>query len=464
MPEMKANPSQKPVSGGLDRRSFLKRSAAAAAAGVIGFPMILPSRVKGANERLVLGMVGTGGQGTHHVRGMSRHCSIAAVADAYLPHAERAAKWLHDERRAEGVEVYQNYLALLERDDIDAVVIATPLHQHALNCVHAALAGKDIYCEKPLTNSIAEGRRIVEAVKKHNIVFQTGSQQRSEVTAHVALTHVRNGTLGKVKSVKAHNYRSAQENGFPGEDIPAGLDWDLWCGPAEKPEFNKAIWSNERSVAPSWSGVRPFSGGDMTDWGSHGLDLLQWGLGMDESGPEEVWVEGDPFVPMISTPENPGGRRGGPRSPIVFLKFPGDIIVELDGGHVSGGTFVCEEGQISVTRGGFHSTPVDLRRSPLENPGIEIYRGHEYARTTGHDRDWLNAIKERRDPVAPAEAGHRTATLCHLGNIARWVSGITGETGVKLKWDAVNERFTNSDIANQFLDPAPREGFEFPAI
>ena len=454
----------------MNRRSFIKSGVAVSA---LGFPTIISSRVlgrngnPGANDRLVFGMIGVGNMGSGHVRNFSGRGSIAAIADAYLPHAEKNAKWLTDNNRvAKGtsVEVMQDYRKLLERDDIDAVIIASPQHWHALHSIHAAQADKDIYCEKPMTYSIWEGRQVVKAVKKHNIVFQTGSQQRSSHVSHLGLTHVRNGTIGKIQRVLASNYRSAQDNGFPAMPIHDGLDWDMWCGPAQMPDFNHAIFSNDGNVQPCWSGISLFSGGDMTDWGSHGLDMIQWGLGMDASGPEEVWVEGEPFKPMVSTPEKPGGRRGGPRSPKVFMKCPGGVIIEFDGGHASGGTFIGENGQISVTRQNVQADPRELTQKPLENPGDEIYRGYGYARSTDHGNDWINAIKERRDPIASAETGHRTATLCHLGNIARWVSGITGETGHKLKWDAAAERFTNSDEANKFIRTATRKGYEIPEV
>jgi predicted dehydrogenase len=455
----------------MNRRSFIKRSIAAGS--LLSFPTIIPSNVlarngnPGANDRIVTAVIGTGNMGSGHVRNFSGRSTIAAIADAYLPHAHRSVKWLHEnERVAPGhtVDVYQDYRRVLERDDIDAVIIATPEHWHVLQGIHAAQAGKHIYCEKPVSQSIWQGRQLVKAVEKYNVVFQTGSQQRSSIVSHRGITHLRNGTIGKINRVTVHDYTSPQHIDWPAQPIHEGLDWDLWCGPAIKPDFNHAIWSNKGDVAPCWSGVIHFAGGNMTDWGAHGLDILQWGLGMDESGPEEVWVEGDPYEKMVSTPENPGGRRGGPNKPTVYIKYPGGIIVEFTGANIFGAVFNGEGGQITVTRERAFSNPDELVRQPLENPAVEIYRGYQYARRTNHADNWLDCIRNGGTPVASAEVGQRTATICHLANIARYVSGITGETNQKLKWDAVNERFTNSDVANQFVRMPSRKGYEIPEV
>ena len=197
----------------------------------------------------------------------------------------------------------------------------------------------------------------------------------------------------------------------------------------------------------------------MTDWGAHGYDMAQWGLGMDESGPVEVWTEGEPFKSMISTPEKPGGRHRGPSGPKVIMKYPGDVIMELSGGpgH-SGVRFIGEKGSIDVTRGRVSASSPELIAGPLDDAKVRLYRSENHA------DNWLQCIKERRDPIAHAEVGHRSVTVCHLANIARWVSEVTGETGQKLQWDAQEERFTNSEEANKFLERTWRKGYELPEI
>ena len=432
----------------LTRRRFFQAGAATGLAAV-ALPLLIPSRAFGANDRIVLGAIGMGNRGGQLAGSFRKRAAYAAVADVYLPRARKAAKSLGAQH------VFQDYRKLLERKDIDAVVIATPHRWHALNSIHAAQAGKDIYCEKPQTYAIPEGRRIVQAVRKYKRVFQTGSQQRSGRNEYTGCMHVRNGVLGKITKVLAANYHSPMEPRWPKQELPAGLDWDMWCGPAEPPPFNFVIWDNRSN--PSWVSIQPFSGGEMTDWGAHGLDMAQWGLGMDESGPVEVWTEGQPFKTMASTPKAPGGRHRGPRAPKVVMKYPGDIIMELSGGPGNSGVrFIGEKGSIDVTRGRYRASSPELTAKPLKDAKVQLDR------STDHAGNWLQCIKDRRDPVAHAEAGHRSVTICHLANIARWVSEITGQTGQKLQWDSKAERFTNSAEANKFLDRPYRKGYELP--
>lgn len=434
------------------RRSLLASGlkgglAAAVASGTA--PMFVPSRAFGANERIVIGGIGVGSQGSSLVRSFAKLGQMAAISDVYLPRAEEVAK-------AVGASsVHQDYRGLLDRKDIDAVIVATPHHWHALCCIHAAQAGKDIYCEKPLAYSIVEGRRVVQAVRKYQRVFQTGLQQRSGEKEYAGCMFVRNGALGRITGVIASNYCSPMDPNFPEQPVPERLDWERWCGPADLLPFNKDVWNNKAN--PGWVSLRPFSGGSMTDWGSHGLDMAQWGLGMDDAGPEEIWTEGKPFAPQVSTPAAPGGRQSGPNGPTVFMRYPGGAVMEILKGRAQFGvTFVGEKGQLSLERGKFTSNPAELTAEPLASPAVEVYR------STDHYRNWLECIRSRKDPAANVEIGQRSTSVCHLANIARWVSGLTGETGQKLRWDAAAERFTNSDDANRFLSRPARAGYELP--
>ncbi len=431
------------------RRRFLTTGlGAAVAAGAA--PAFVPTRVFGANERIVLGCIGAGVRGTYLAESFAKIADVAAISDVSVPRAEELAK------KVGAATVEQDYRRLLDRKDIDAVIVATPHHWHALPSIHAAQAGKDIFCEKPLAYTVEEGRRIVEAVRKHRRVLQTGIQQRSGSQEQAGCLFVRNGAIGRITRVIASGYASPMEPDFPGEPVPAGLDWDRWCGPADLVPFNTVIWDNRSN--PSWVSLRPFSGGAMTDWGTHGLDMGQWGLGMDVGGPEEVWTEGKPFVAQVSTPAAPGGRQKGPTGPKVFMRYPGGVVLEFGGGPQFGVTFVGEKGRLTLQRGGFKADPAELTAEPLKAPAVDVYRSPD------HHQDWLDCIRTRKDPAANAEVGQRSTTIGHLANIARWVSGLTGETGQRLAWNAAAERFTNSDEANRFLARQARKGYELPTI
>jgi predicted dehydrogenase len=429
----------------LNRRCVLRASAAAATA-----PLFIPSRAFGASERPVLGIIGAGTRASQLVPSLMKLARIAAVADVSLPRAERMAKDVGAD------DCGQDYRSLLDRQDIDAVVVATPLHWHALCCIHAAQAGKDIYCEKPLAYTITDGRKVAEAVRKYGRVFQTGLQQRSGRAECDGCRLVRDGVLGPVTRVVAYNYPSPMEPQFPGQPVPAGLDWDRWCGPVEPVPFNAAIWDNRSN--PAWVSLRPFSGGAMTDWGAHGLDMAQWGLGMDGGGPEEVWVEGKPFEPQSSTPEQPGGRQKGPVAPKVLMRYGNGIILEFMGGPQFGVTFVGPQGSMTVQRNRFTTTPATILPS---DTGIIHEDGANS--TFAHCQNWVDCIRSRGEPAAGVEVGQRSTSIGHLANIARWTSGLTGRVGEKLRWDAATERFTNSPEANTFLARYPRRGYELPA-
>ena len=418
-------------------------------------PYILPSGVlamngnPGANDRIVLGAIGVGRQGLHvlnHLAGL--HTRFAAIADVDLNRANQVAEH-HD------VDVYQDYRELLDRDDIDAVLVASPDHWHALHTIHAAQAGKDIYCEKPLTLTISEGRLMVDAVRKYDRVLQTGSQQRSSSREYRGCMLIRNGRIGNVQRVIAANYESPWHNGMPGEPIPDGLDWDMWCGHVEPHPYHPELKTPRGN--PGWMSFRDFCAGEIANWGAHGLDQVQWALGMDDSGPIAVWTEGEPFDPPTYT--EPEDRSRGNRicgSPKVYMEYPDGIIMEFENGPRGGAIFVGEEGTITIDRNHLSSDPGDLIEDPLEDPEVELYE------STNHLQDWLDCIKERRKPICDVEVGHRSATVCHLGNVARWVSEVTGETGQRLEWDPEAERFTNSDVANTFLDCERREPYTLP--
>jgi len=421
------------------RREFLHRSALAAAAGA-AVPYFIPSGVlaaegtPGANDRIGIGGIGIGRQGGGVLGSAlgSKLARFVAVADVNLPHARQIAE------RNKG-EPYQDYRKLLERKDVDAIITATPDHWRAIVCVHACQAGKDVYAEKPLSLTIREGRLMAAAARKYKCVFQVGSQQRSQAVNRKACEYVRTGKLGNITEVFGANYPSPWECGLPAQPIPDGLDWDMWCGPTEVVPFHQDLYKPR--AQPGWISFRPYSGGEMTGWGAHGLDQIQWALGMDESGPVEVWTEGEKFDPPTYTkPESVARGNKLCASPLVFFRYANGVTVNLDKGNPGGGIFIGQQGKIEIFRGKVTSNPPEIAAEITKAAGKD----------DNHVRNWLDCIRSREKPAADVEIGHRSTTVCHLGNIARW-------TGRKLRWDPVKETFPDDPEANKLLDRARRK-------
>lgn len=430
-----------------NRRTFLKASLLGSVGVLV--PEIVPRHVLGtetvpsANERIGIGGIGIGRRGLQLFEEMPSLGRIVAIADVNLPRAQKTAE------RYNAV-AYKDYRKLLERKDVDAIITATPDHWRAIVCIHACQAEKDIYAEKPMSLTILEGRKMVEAVRKYKRVFQTGSQQRSMAANRLGCELVRNGRIGKVHTVIAANYPSPWECAFPGQPVPEGLDWDMWCGPTQPVPYHIDIYTPR--ARPGWISFRPYSGGEMTGWGAHGLDQVQWALGMDDTGPVEIWTEGPKFAPPTYT--EPESRARGDKicsQPMVFFKYANGVVVKLDNGPPGGAIFIGEKGRITIDRAKFVAEPKELGEPPYDDFTVRLYESNN------HILNWLECIKTRQKPVADVEIGHRSTTVCHLGNIARWV-------GRPLKWDPVKERFIGDDEANSYLDRARRKPYELPEV
>jgi len=438
-------PDVPPRSTLIARRTFLKRSTALLAGAAL--PQILPSGIlaqggrPGANDRIGVGLIGMGRQMGGLLKGLlgRPEARLIAVADVNLNRAKKVAT----EHEA---AAFQDYRRLLERKDVDAVMTATPEHWRLLICVHSCQAGKDVYAEKPLTLTIREGRLITQAARKYNRVFQVGSQQRSTWQNYSGCKLIREGGLGKISKVIAYNYPSPWEGKLPAQSVPEGLDWDMWCGPVEPVPYHQDLYLPRAN--PGWLSFRSFSGGEMTGWGAHGLDQIQWALGMDESGPVEVWTEGEKFNPPTYTqPESSERGKSMAGRTKVFFRYANGITVVPGKASMGGAVFVGEKGTATIGRGVFESDPEEL--------AIEALRNHPQDFNDNHIKNWLDCIKSRTRPAADVETGHRSATMCHLGNIARW-------TGRKLRWDPVKEEFVGDKQANQYLDRERRKPWVAP--
>jgi predicted dehydrogenase len=433
------------------RRQFLHRGITLSTA-VVAAPYVIPSGVLaahgqvGANERIGLAGIGIGRQGSGVLAEAiaSKRVRFVAVADASLPRAQSiAAKYRG--------EAYQDYRRVLERKDVDAIITATPDHWRALVSVHSCQAGKDVYAEKPLSLTVREGRLILDAARKYRRVFQVGSHQRSIAINRATCAFIRAGKLGQIQEVIGHNYPSPWECALPSQPIPDGLDWDLWCGPTPVVPYHKDLCTPRAN--PGWISFRPYSGGEMTGWGAHGLDQIQWALGMDRSGPVEVWTEGPAFAPpTYAAPESAGRGNNICSVPKVLYRYANGIVVKLDTGREGGAVFLGEKGKIDLSRSNVKSNPPEIAEEIMSEAAKDDgRRGPD----KGHVGNWIACMKSRAKPVADVEIGHRTATVCHLGNIARW-------TGRRLRWDPVQETFPDDAEANQLLDRQRRKPYELP--
>jgi predicted dehydrogenase len=433
--------SRRPSTRATTRRHFLA-TGATLAGGAFGVPTLIPRSAlaapgkPGANERIAVGAIGVGGRAALLLEQLPESAEIVALADCNLPRA-RAFK----AKKHGNWPVDQDYRQLLDRRDVDAVIVATGEFQRVVPCIHAAQAGKDIYAEKPLTLYVREGRALVDAVRRHERVLQVGTQQRSMAMNRAACELVRSGGLGKVLSVRAINYSGAEASppgGLPEESVPEGFDWNMW--------LNQAAWRPFNGQWLGWMRWRDFAGGEMTNWGAHGVDQIQWALGMDESGPVETW-------PLSTGPNGKVGMRYANGVTVEFISEPGR-------GPMGGAVFTCEQGKIEINRNKFTSNPLDIAeelRKKLDVAEEERKWSDDLAlwQARWHMQDWLDCIKSRKRPVADVEIGHRSVTVCHLANITR-------AAGRRLKWDPNTEQFPGDEQANAMLDRERREGFELP--
>ena len=414
------------------RRHFLKATAVAA----LGSPLFLSSTraaQSSPNGRITMGAIGVGTQGRYLLGNFLNHpnTQIVAVSDVDTTRREHSKKTVEEfyaakmETDFKGCAAYKDFRDLLARKDIDAVIIAAPDHWHAYIAIAACKAGKDVYCEKPLSLTVNEARAMVKAARKYDRVFQTGSMQRSSGEFRKACELVRNGRLGKIQRVIVDVGGPSRPCDLPEEKMEPGLDWDMWLGPAAMRPYNSVL--SPRGVHthfPDWRNYREYSGGMMTDWGAHHFDIAQWGLGMDESGPVEI-------IP----PEDPKATRG--------LRYMYANGVEMLHGDSGGVLFIGTEGKILVNRGKFEASPAALGEEPLPANAIRLYK------SDNHAKDFLDCVRSRKRPICDVEVGCRSVTVCHIGNIAYW-------THKHLKWDPKKEEFIGDKEANNWLDRTKR--------
>ena len=418
----------------ITRRHLLRKSVVAAGVG-LAMPAIIPGRALGkeevapASERLTLGLIGCGslGRGGHHlgrfIGQLADQVEMLAVCDVDANHRGDAKRRVDQRYKNENCKEYLDFRELIDREDIDAVIVVTVDHWHALPVIAAAEAGKDIYCEKPLSLTIEEGRAMVKAVRRYDRVFQTGSQQRSDGRFRLACEAVRNGRIGKLQRVEARIGGGPVSNFEPPTDPPAHLDWNFWLGPARYVPYQK----NRCHYQFRW--IYDYSGGKMTDWGAHHNDIAQWAIGTELSGPVEI--EGEAEFPTKGIWDTATTFH-------VRCTYQNGVVLHTVSDGENGVRFEGTEGWIFVSRGTIRASDEAIIRDPF-GPGDE--RLHY---STNHHQNWLDCIKTRERPICDVEIGHRSATVCHLENIAI-------RTGRKIKWDPAAEQVVGDEAANRWI-------------
>jgi len=426
----------------MKRRDFIKTAAAALAVATI-----IPSRVFGANapsKTLTMACIGVGRMGRGDMKEVLRAggdgVRIIAVCDTDRNRAQKAAQEVDKHYGTKDqVSVFQDFRDLLALKDIDGVTISTPDHQHACVAVAAAKAGKDIYLQKPLTYSIVEGRRLVEAVRKNKVILQVGSQQRSSQYFRITCELVRNGRIGKLQGIEVGLPDDKGTGNAAVVPVPVNLDFKQWLGPAlDAPYAEDRVHPQKNYDRPGWLQIEQYCRGMITGWGAHMFDIAQWGLGTDiDSGPVEVEAKGEfPDRGLFD----------------VHTTFKGEALYAnglkmTSANGPAGVKFIGTNGWIWVDRGGFKAHDRDIFRQEISEKETRLYRSKD------HMADFLNAMRTRKDPICPVEVGHRTNSVCIIHHIAM-------KLGRKLKWNPVDERFTGDDEANKLLDYQHRTGWE----
>ena len=410
------------------RRTFLKASA---------LPLILTPGIRGANDRINVGVIGVGFRANLLIDQLPKPGQVAALSDCFLARAEEAVA-----KRGTAWDVYQDYRRILDRKDIDAVIIATQDFDRVIPCIHACQAGKDVYAEKPLTLYPGEGTALVQAARRYKTVFQVGTQQRSMEMDQMACKLVRTGGLGKINLVQCLNYPDSKPltAPLPEEPKPEKLDWDVWTGQAPMRPYNSHLHAH-------WGSYQDYGGGETTNWGAHGLDMVQMALGMDGSGPVEFW-------PVTEPAGGAAFRYANGVEVRLELPYDGEYN-DLQGGA----RFSGEKGKIDIWRNNFKidAPGVSLDLPPQE----EIVKWHDQRalwQAQYHMGYWLECIPTRQRPNADVEIGHRSVTVCHLANLARRLNR-------KLRWDPATEQVIGDKEANLLATDRPRrKGWELPKI
>ena len=418
----------------ITRRSFLKGTAVAAGT-TMTFPAIVPSSVFGAyspSNRIVMGAIGVGSQGSGDMRGFlsKPEVQMVAVCDVDKSHRDNAKKTVDERYRNSDCTVYLDFRDLIGRSDLDAVQLAMPDQWHAIPAIAAARAGLDIHGQKPLARSIREGRAICNAVHRYGRVWQTGSQQRSDWKFRRACELVRNGRIGKILKVEVGLPTGGATDVKPVTQVPEGLDWNFWLGPAPYVPYRGVVHWN-------WRWIMDYSGGQLTDWAGHHIDIAHWGMGWDYTGPVEI--EGKGNYPKE-------GLYNVPTEYKFACKYADGTIMTVANNQqlTQGAKWYGEKGWIHVNRGGLNASNEKILREEIAPNEIKLYESRD------HKQNFLDCVKSRKLTICPVEVGLRSISVALLGEIAML-------TGRKIKWDPEKEEIKGDPEASALLGRSYRE-------
>lgn len=442
------------------RRKFLQVSAAAASVPYFySSPRTLAQETASANDRMSIGVIGAGGMANGNMGAAKQWVNVVAIADVDSDRADSS-----NQRMSGGkADVYEDYRHILDRDDIDCLHIATPDHWHTKPLVEAMRAGKDVYCEKPLTLTIDEGKLIRKVQKETGRIVQVGTQQRSTFNLFVkAMALVNEGRLGKIKSVSVAIGGAPASPEIPVVDVPKNLNWDRWLGPAPATDYRNLPVEGKRAHTNCHYEFRwwyEYSGGKLTDWGAHHVDICNWALKLNglKEGPTSIMGTSEHPVDFKDGVAQQGDRYNTATAFNFTVNYPGEVTMTIRHDTRNGVLIEGTEGKIFVNRGSLNGKPVeDLKDNPLPEDAIsKVYKGlpMEGNERKAHWANFLHCVRERKEPISDVHSHMEMLNVCHL-------AGIAARLDRSLKWDDKAEQIVGDDQANAMLARPYREGYE----
>ncbi len=442
----------------IDRRNFIKTTAAASAAVSVPYFFSQPQTLaqESKNDRFRIGLIGAGGMGMGNMNSAKDFVDVVAIADVDSGRLAAANEKLSGGK----ADTYEDYRKVIERKDLDGIHIATPDHWHSKPLIEAMLAGKDVYCEKPLTLTIDEGKKIREVQKQTGRIIQVGTQQRSTFDKFVkALAIVAEGRVGKIKRIEASIGGAPACSEIPVAEVPSGLNWERWLGPAPMVDYRLSENKKNTNGHYEFRWWYEYSGGKLTDWGAHHVDIANWALKLNgqTAGPIEIGGNAEHPVEFKNGFPVQTDRYNTATKFNFVVKYPGGTELIIRNDEDNGVLIEGDKGRIFVSRGKVSGAPVEqLADNPLPEDAIsKVYKGlpMEYNERKQHWANFIHCVRERKEPISDVHSHMQMLNVCHL-------AGISARFGRTLKWDDATEQIVGDDEANSFLARPYRAGYE----